>query len=100
MAHAARNADSLESQLMSLPAFVEEALGEMALGKFVAAYLSGDPILAARELDALVATYLATWVADRRKRQSVRMTEEQALLDGIALFAETARKWPIGLVRP
>ncbi|WP_143014561.1 hypothetical protein [Pseudoxanthomonas sp. CF125] len=87
---------------MSLPAFVEEAMGEMALGKFIAAYLAPDPIQAARELDALVAAYLVDWVADYRRRESNKtgyISEEQALRDGIAMFTETARKWPIGLAR-
>lgn len=92
--------DTLESQLMSLPAFVEEAIGESTLAGMIAAWREGDAIALHREWTKVVTDYLDSWVADYRKRQPSRISEEQALLAGIAMFTETARKWPIGLVRP
>lgn len=91
--------DSLESQFMSLPAFVEEAIGESPLAGMIAAWQAGDGIELQRQMTKVVTDYVASWVADYRKGKSVRISEEQALLAGIAMFTETARKWPIGLVR-
>lgn len=91
--------DSLESQLMSLPAFVEEAIGESTLAGMIAAWQEGDALELQRQFSLAVERYVETWVADYRKGKSVRISEDQALRDGIAMFTETARKWPIGLVR-
>lgn len=91
--------DTLESQLMSLPAFVEEALGESTLAGMIAAWRGGDGIELQRQMTKVVSDYLVSWVADYRKGKSVRISEDQALRDGIAMFTETARKWPLGLVR-
>lgn len=91
--------DSLEATLMSLPAFVEEAIGEASLAGMIAAWQADDGIELQRQMTKVVTDYVASWVADYRKRQKVYTSEEQALRDGIAMFTETTRKWPIGLVR-
>lgn len=94
--------DTLEATLMSLPAFVEEAIGESTLAGMIAAWQADDGIELQREMTRVVTNYLDSWVADHRRsvaNKTGRISEEQALRDGIAIFTETARKWPIGLVR-
>lgn len=74
------------TELTRLPAFIEEAFGNVSLSAMITAYRDDDAVALLLAMNSAVDRYAREWIADTMNRNGYT-TEADAIAYGIRLFS-------------